>query len=115
GVQYVRTRVDVSDRTLKSVEALLEIKDEVKPYMDIQLVVLPQQGMYTRPDGIELLVSALEMGADVVGGIPHYEPTREDGVRSVHKSLELADKYGKRVDIHCDEIDDNNSRFLEVL
>ncbi|MBP1947524.1 cytosine deaminase [Virgibacillus litoralis] len=115
GIQHVRTHVDVSDPTLKGLEALLEVKEEIKPWMDLQIVALPQEGLYTKPNGEELLVKALEMGADVVGGIPHYELTREDGVRSVLKALELADKYDKLVDIHCDEIDDDQSRYLEVL
>jgi len=115
GIQHVRTHVDVSDPTLKGLEALLEVKEEVKPWMDLQLVAFPQEGLYTKPDGEELLIKALEMGADVVGGIPHYELTREDGVRSVLKVLELANKYDKLVDIHCDEIDDDQSRYLEVL
>lgn len=115
GIQYVRTHVDVSEPTLKGLEALLEIKEEIKPWMDLQLVALPQEGLYTHPRGEELLEKALEMGADVVGGIPHYELTREDGVRSVIKALELANKYEKMVDIHCDEIDDEQSRYLEVL
>ena len=115
GIQHVRTHVDVSDPTLKGLEALLEVKEEIKPWMDLQIVALPQEGLYTKPDGEELLIKALEMGADVVGGIPHYELTREDGVRSVFKALELAVKYDKLVDIHCDEIDDDQSRYLEVL
>ncbi|MGH2316169.1 cytosine deaminase [Planococcus sp. SE5232] len=115
GIQHVRTHVDVSDPTLKGLEALLEVKEEIKPWMDLQIVALPQEGLYTKPDGEELLIKALEMGADVVGGIPHYELTREDGVRSVCKALELAVKYDKLVDIHCDEIDDDQSRYLEVL
>lgn len=115
GIQHVRTHVDVSDPTLKGLEALLEVKEEIKPWMDLQIVALPQEGLYTKPDGEELLIKALEMGADVVGGIPHYELTREDGIRSVCKALELAVKYDKLVDIHCDEIDDDQSRYLEVL
>ncbi|WP_298831504.1 cytosine deaminase [uncultured Planococcus sp.] len=115
GIQHVRTHVDVSDPTLKGLKALLEVKEEIKPWMDLQIVALPQEGLYTKPDGEELLIKALEMGADVVGGIPHYELTREDGIRSVFKALELAVKYDKLVDIHCDEIDDDQSRYLEVL
>lgn len=115
GIQHVRTHADVSDPTLTGLKALLEVKEEVKDLMDIQIVALPQEGLYTKPDGEELLIKALEMGADVVGGIPHYELTREDGVRSVLKSLELANKYDLLVDIHCDEIDDDQSRYLEVL
>ena len=83
GIQHVRTHVDVSDPTLKGLEALLEVKEEIKPWMDLQTVALPQESLYTKPDGEELLIKALEMGADVVGGISHYELTREDGVRSV--------------------------------
>lgn len=115
GIQHVRTHVDVSDPSLKGLEALLEVKEEIKPWMDLQIVALPQEGLYTKPDGEELLIKAIEMGADVVGGIPHYELTREDGVRSVMKALELAVKYDRLVDIHCDEIDDDQSRYLEVL
>ncbi|WP_087972231.1 cytosine deaminase [Oceanobacillus rekensis] len=115
GIQHVRTHVDVSDPKLRGLEALLEVKEEIKPWMDLQLVALPQEGLYTKSDGEELLIKALEMGADVVGGIPHYELTREDGVQSVLKALELAVKYDKLVDIHCDEIDDDQSRYIEVL
>lgn len=115
GIQHVRTHVDVSDPTLKGLEALLEVKEEIKPWLDLQLVAFPQEGLYTQPNGEELLIRALEMGADVVGGIPHYELTREDGVRSVIRALELAGKYDKLVDIHCDEIDDDQSRYIEVL
>ncbi|MFD1705605.1 cytosine deaminase [Siminovitchia sediminis] len=115
GIQYIRTHVDVSDPSLKGLEALLEVKEEMKPWVDLQLVAFPQEGLYTRPDGEELLIQAIEMGADVIGGIPHYELTREDGVRSVVKALELAGKYDKLVDIHCDEIDDDQSRYVEVL
>lgn len=115
GIQHVRTHVDITDPSLTGLEALLEIKEEIKPWMDLQIVAFPQEGIYAYPKGDELLEEALKMGADVVGGIPHYEFTREDGVRSVKKSLELAYKYGKMVDIHCDEIDDEQSRFLEVV
>ena len=93
----------------------MEVKEEIKPWLYLQLVAFPQEGLFTKPGGVELLEKALEMGADVVGGIPHYELTREDGVRSVIKALELANKYDKLVDIHCDEIDDDQSRYLEVL
>lgn len=115
GVQYVRTHVDTTDPSLLGLQALLEVKEEVKSWMDVQIVAFPQEGIYAYPKGDELLEEALIMGADVVGGIPHYEFTREDGVQSVKKSFELAYKYGKMVDIHCDEIDDEQSRFLEVV
>ncbi|TRM10456.1 cytosine deaminase [Lentibacillus cibarius] len=115
GVQHVRTHSDVSEPTLTGLKALLEIKEEVKQYMDIQIVALPQEGLYTKPEGESLLIKALEMGADVVGGIPHYELTREDGVHSIHRILDLAQEYDKLVDVHCDEIDDDQSRYLEVL
>ncbi|MCM3653820.1 cytosine deaminase [Metabacillus litoralis] len=115
GIQHVRTHVDITDPSLIGLEALLEIREEIKPWMDIQIVAFPQEGIYAYPKGDELLEEALKMGADVVGGIPHYEFTREDGVQSVKKSLELAYKYGKMVDIHCDEIDDEQSRFVEVV
>ncbi|MBR7554018.1 cytosine deaminase [Allobacillus sp. GCM10007491] len=115
GIQHVRTHVDVGDPELKGMKALLEVKEEIKPWVDLQLVAMPQEGLYTKPDAERLLIEAIEMGADVIGGIPHYELTREDGVRSVHRILELAEKYDKLVDVHCDEIDDDQSRYLEVL
>lgn len=115
GIQYTRTHVDIGDPELKGLRAMLELKEEIKPWMDLQIVAFPQEGLYTNPDSEALLIKALEMGADVIGGIPHYELTREDGVRSVVKALELAVKYDKLVDIHCDEIDDDQSRYLEVL
>ncbi|GKU83046.1 cytosine deaminase [Niallia sp. NCCP-28] len=115
GVQHVRTHVDITDPSFLGLEAMLEIKEEIRPWMDVQIVAFPQEGIYAYPKGDELLEESLNMGADVVGAIPHYEFTREDGVLSVKKALELAYKYGKMVDIHCDEIDDEQSRFLEVV
>lgn len=115
GIQHVRTHADVSDPSLTGLHALLEVKEEVSEWMDIQIVALPQEGLYTKPDGEELLEEALRLGADAVGAIPHYEPTREDGVKSVKKAIELAMQYDKLVDVHCDEIDDAQSRYLEVL
>ena len=115
GIQHVRTHVDVGDPELRGLKALMEVKEEIKPWVDLQIVAMPQEGLYTKPEAEDLLIQALEMGADVVGGIPHYELTREDGVRSVVRALDLAQEYDKLVDIHCDEIDDDQSRYLEVL
>lgn len=115
GIQHVRTHADVSDPELTGLKALLELKEEVKDWMDMQIVALPQEGMYTKENGENLLRKALDMGADVVGGIPHYELTREDGIRSLETSIALAKEYGKLVDIHCDEIDDEQARYLETL
>ncbi|SDJ08647.1 cytosine deaminase [Salimicrobium halophilum] len=115
GLQYVRTHADVSDPSLTGLKALLEVKEEVKAWMDLQIVALPQEGMYTKEEGEGLLREALELGADVVGGIPHYEMTREDGIQSLKTSLRLAREYDKLVDIHCDEIDDDQARYLETL
>ncbi|WP_138418188.1 cytosine deaminase [Aquibacillus sediminis] len=115
GVQHVRTHVDITEPNFTGLEALLEVKQELKPWVDVQIVAFPQEGIYAYPKGAALLEEALKMGADAVGGIPHYEFTREDGVQSVKKALDLAYKYDKLVDIHCDEIDDEQSRFVEVL
>ena len=115
GVQYIRTHVDVTDPELTAFQAMLEVKEEVKDKVDIQLIAFPQEGMYAYRDGDKLVEQALKMGADVVGGIPHYEFTREDGVKSVKKAIELAGRYDKLVDIHCDETDDDQSRFVEMI
>ena len=115
GVLFVRTHADVSESSLTALQGLLEVREEVKDWMAVQVVAFPQDGIYGKPENEALLEKALEMGADAVGGIPHYEFTREDGVRSVHRIFELADKYDRLIDIHCDEIDDDQSRFLEVV
>ena len=115
GVQYVRTHVDVSDSTLTALKAMLEVKKEIAPWVDLQIVAFPQEGILSYPNGEKLLDQAMEMGADVVGGIPHFEFTREYGVESMHIAFDIACKYNKQIDIHCDEIDDKQSRFVETV
>jgi cytosine deaminase len=115
GVQHVRSHVDVCDPELRALRALIDLRDEVAGLIDLQLVAFPQQGILSFDGGRELMRTAVELGADVVGGIPHYELTREDGVESVRFAMALADEHGLRVDIHCDETDDDQSRFVEVM
>ena len=115
GVQHVRTHVDVSDPTLTALKAMLEVKKEVAPWVDLQIVAFPQEGILSYPNGEALLEQAMAMGADVVGGIPHFEFTREYGVESMHIAFNIARKYNKQIDIHCDEIDDEQSRFVETV
>ena len=115
GVQCMRTHVDVTDPNQTSLKALLEVKEKVKDLVDLQIVAFPQEGMYAYKGGDELVEEALKMGADCVGGIPHYELAREFGEKSIHKVVELAVKYDKLIDVHCDETDDIQSRFLELL
>ena len=115
GVQHVRTHVDVSDPTLTALKSMLEVKKEVAPWVDLQIVAFPQEGILSYPNGEALLDQAMAMGADVVGGIPHFEFTREYGVESMHIAFNIARKYNKQIDIHCDEIDDEQSRFVETV
>jgi len=115
GVLFVRTHVDVSEPTLTALQALLEVKEIVKDWMTLQIVAFPQDGIYSQDENLTFLETALQLGVDGVGGIPHYEFTREDGVKSIHHIFELAEKYDRFIDIHCDEIDDDQSRFLEVV
>ncbi|HGM6672620.1 TPA: cytosine deaminase [Serratia marcescens] len=115
GVQYVRTHVDVSDPTLTALRAMLEVKREVAPWVTLQIVAFPQEGILSYPNGEALLEEALRLGVDVVGAIPHFEFTREYGVESLHKAFALAQKYDRLVDVHCDEIDDEQSRFVETV
>lgn len=115
GVQYARTHVDVTNDRQTALEVMLELKEELKDYMQIQIVAFPQEGYYAYEGGDKCVELALKLGADVVGGIPHFEFTREEGVRSVEKGFELAQKYDKLIDFHCDESDDEQSRFSEVL
>ncbi|WP_257829533.1 cytosine deaminase [Burkholderia glumae] len=112
GIQHVRTHVDVTDPTLA---AMLEVKDEARALIDLQIVAFPQEGIESFDGGRALMARAIEMGADVVGGIPHFENTREQGVSSVKFLMDLAERHGCLVDVHCDETDDPHSRFLEVL
>jgi cytosine deaminase len=115
GVLFVRTHVDVSTPDLTALQAMLEVREGIKEWVTLQVVAFPQDGIYGAVQTEELLEEALKLGADGVGGIPHYELTREDGVRSVHRIFELAQQYDRLIDIHCDEIDDDQSRFLEVV
>lgn len=115
GVQHVRTHVDVSDANLTALKAMLEVKQEIAPWLDLQIVAFPQEGILSYPNGAELLEEALRLGADVVGGIPHFEFTRELGVESLHTVVKLAIAYDRPIDVHCDETDDEQSRFLETL
>ena len=115
GTLFVRSHADVSEPTLTALKGLLAVKEQVKDWVTLQIVAFPQDGLYGSPKNLELMEEALRLGADAVGGIPHYELTREDGVRSVHAIFELAQCYDRLIDIHCDEIDDDQSRFLEVI
>ncbi|MBD2111614.1 MULTISPECIES: cytosine deaminase [Cyanophyceae] len=115
GVLFVRTHADVSETSLTALKALLEVRDTVKDWITVQVVAFPQDGLYGSPGNLELMEESLKLGADAAGGIPHYEMTREDGVQSVNRIFELAQRYDRLIDIHCDEIDDDQSRFLEVV
>lgn len=115
GIQFVRSHVDTTDPSFTALEALLEVKDEVKDFMELQLVAFPQEGILSFKNGKNLIKQAVEMGVDVIGAIPHFEFNRDYGVDSLKYIVELAEKYDKFIDVHCDEIDDPNSRHLEVL
>jgi cytosine deaminase len=115
GVLYVRTHVDVTEPRLIALDALLELRELVRDWTTVQIVAFPQDGIYSRPENEGLLEEAMRRGADVVGGIPHYELTREDGVRSIGRIFDLAEKYDRLIDVHCDEVDDEQSRFVEVI
>ncbi|HIT69926.1 MAG TPA: cytosine deaminase [Candidatus Aphodomonas merdavium] len=115
GVQYVRTHVDVTDPKLTAMEALLELRQELRDRIEIQIVAFPQEGILSYPNGKQLMTDAVAMGADAVGAIPHFEFTREYSVESLNFAVALAEKYGRLVDVHCDEIDDEASRGLETL
>ena len=115
GIQHVRSHVDVTDPHLIAAQALLELREELKDQIDLQLVAFHQEGILSYPHGRELMEQAVKEGLDVVGGIPHFEFTTEYGWQSVHFLMALADKYDRLVDVHCDEIDDPASRNLEVL
>jgi cytosine deaminase len=115
GLLAIRTHVDVCDDRLLAVDALLEVKRQVAPYLDLQLVAFPQDGYYRSPGAVQNLERALDRGVDVVGGIPHFERTMVDGAASVRALCEVAAARGLRVDMHCDETDDPLSRHIETL
>lgn len=115
GALHIRTHVDVCDPDLTALRALLEVREECRDLVDLQLVAFPQEGILSYPRGGELVEEALRMGCDVVGAIPHYETTREMGVESLRIAFDLAERYDRMLDAHCDETDDDQSRFVEVL
>lgn len=115
GALAIRSHVDVCDPRLLAVEALLHVKERVRPYLDLQLVAFPQDGVLRSAGALDNLVRALDMGVDVVGGIPHFERTMAEGAESVRILCELAAERGLPVDMHCDESDDPHSRHVETL
>ena len=115
GIGAIRSHVDVCDDTLKGVEALLHVRREVAPYIELQLVAFPQDGVLRDPTAMQNLIRALDMGVDIVGGIPHFERTMEQGAESVRLLCEIAAERGLMVDMHCDESDDPQSRHIETL
>ena len=115
GIGAIRSHVDICDNSLKGVEALLEVQRKVAPYIELQLVAFPQDGIFRDPKAKVNLINALDMGVNVVGGIPHFERTMQDGADSVKFLCEIAAERGLMVDMHCDESDDPQSRHIETL
>src|SRR5439155_1985806 len=114
GTLYIRSHVDVCDPALTALRALIEVREEVRDICNVQLVAFPQDGILSFPNGRELMRQALELGCDLVGGIPHHEWTNAMGLEDVHYAFELAREFNRDIDCHCDETDDPNSRFTEV-
>jgi cytosine deaminase len=115
GIGAIRSHVDVCDDELKGVQALLEVREQVAPYLDLQLVAFPQDGVLRDPTAMDNLVRALDMGVEIVGGIPHFERTMDEGADSVRQLCRIAADRGLMVDMHCDESDDPQSRHIETL
>ncbi|WP_197072634.1 MULTISPECIES: cytosine deaminase [unclassified Marinitoga] len=115
GILKVRTHVDVCDPELTALKAMVEVKQEMKELVDVQIVSFPQEGIVSFPDGENLMRKSLEIGADIVGGIPHYEFSRDDGIKSIDIIMDLAKSFDKDIDVHIDETDDDQSRFVEYL
>ncbi len=115
GTGLIRSHVDVCDPSLTALKALLELREEMRDLVDLRLIAFPQDGILSFPNGNELMREAMRLGCDVIGGIPHYEWTREDGVEEVNFLFDLARETGAQIDLHCDETDDEHSRFIEVV
>ena len=113
GTGFIRSHVDVCDPELVALTALLELREELKDLVDLELIAFPQDGVLSFPEGKALMRKAMELGCDVVGGIPHYEWTREDGIAEIAFAFDLAREFDAPLDLHCDETDDEQSRFLE--
>jgi len=115
GLLAIRSHVDTTPAHLRGVEAMIEVRERVKDYLDLQLVAFPQDGLYRSEGARDNLIRALDMGVGAVGGIPHFERTMEDGRASVRDLCEIAAERGLPVDMHCDETDDPMSRHIETL
>jgi cytosine deaminase len=115
GTLAIRTHVDICDPELMAVQVLLEVREQMKPYVDLQLVAFPQDGYLRDPKAAAQLKRALDQGVDVIGGIPHFERTMAEGAESIRQLCELAAQRGLQVDMHCDESDDPLSRHIETL
>lgn len=115
GTLYIRSHVDVCDPRLTALRALLEVREEVRDICDLQLVAFPQDGIFSFPAGQALMRQAIELGCDLVGGIPHYEWTNALGEEDVHYAFALAKEFNRDIDCHCDETDDPQARFTEVM
>lgn len=115
GTLYIRSHVDICDPELTALRALLEVREEVRDICDLQLVAFPQDGILSFPNGRELMRRAMELGCDLVGGIPHHEWTSDMGIEDVHYAFALAKEFNRDIDCHCDETDDPHSRFTEVM
>jgi cytosine deaminase len=115
GVLHVRSHVDTTDPSLVALDALIEVRERVRDVVNLQLVAFPQEGIVSFPGGDKLITEAARRGVDAIGAIPHFEDTRDDGVRSLEIAVSTALEAGLLIDVHCDEIDDEQSRFVEVL
>ena len=115
GTLHIRAHADVSGPNEAPLRGLLALRDELADLVSIQVTAFPQDGIYTDPADEERLEKAVRLGADCVGGIPHYEATGDLGLREVHRVFELASEYGRRIDVHCDETDDPHSRYVETM
>ncbi|MCR8633329.1 amidohydrolase family protein [Paenibacillus radicis (ex Xue et al. 2023)] len=115
GILHIRTQADISDPKLVALRALLELRERVKPYVNLQVIAFPQDGIRACPDNEHRLVEALKLGADGIGAIPHMEPTREEGIASLEVCFRIAKEHGCFVHVFCDEIDDEHSNFIETV
>ncbi|MFP3719368.1 amidohydrolase family protein [Niallia circulans] len=115
GVLYVRAAVDISDSDLTALHAIMELREELKSFLSLQIIAFPQNGIISCPENQERLEKAILLGADAVSAVPHLESTREEGIQSLEFAFSLAKKYEKEIHIFCDEVDDEHSRFLEVV
>ncbi len=116
GTLRMRTHVDVDTvGGMKPLKGILALREKYKDVMDLQIIAFPQEGIIKDPGCEQLMWDAMEIGADIVGGMPAQEDSPEDSKKHIEICFDIAEKYNADIDMHIDETDDPFYRTLEML